>query len=874
MDTLNSDGKTYYQAYQEWEARNRKLREVGERVSKGEVPNAVVKTVSVSNQSISPSTWGKPAPVNVETGPDGTTTGPQAETKQGRYQLNPLDEFDTTQALADATLDARFNLEGLGSAGLRTLSEYAAYPPPEFGFFVADGPARECQSSGRIVDDYFYVEAQKNRPAVLNGIINHCPNKNLGLNYVMLRTGPACEEKIVESWTAVDQCQHDSSRSRTIILKDETPPIFNSPPPAAVTDQCHSIRPMAVLTATDICYPDEVGPVQYATVDPVTAGCKRRVITYTWTVDDVCGNRQTYSQLVTVQDNDPPTWDEALFPADVDVEFMTPYGADVTGYPVATDRCASNPIKITYADVVTVPPAGSRATLIITRTFTATDACGNPTSRAQIISIVQTQRSLGTTGHYALVVRSSSGLDAAVVEGQIIAGKDIRATYSVFGNGTCGFHPAALVVNGSLAITDSAILQGSALVSGPVQSTNMVPYVLTKTTTDEEYMRNTDINLATAWTVADHFRDRVLSLGNLHLGPLEESCHIPVPGAPVNANSPGCGIITSISDPDRFDAKLEETELKLTGTNAVYNIFAVNVKQLSAASTISVNVPSTAYVFINIIPDPAGPTPSLTWNKKTSLPSGLNAKNVLWVFHTLATVRDSGSSTTSLRLVSTDFLGSILGLDLDVMLDSPSSITGFLWSQTLQGVGFRQKCGIWQGSALLTDRATAGAGVINLDELLPQKRTITSSAATVTPTTLPDTKAGVLCTSANHGAWICAPERFRCVNLVWIADPCAGDLVCGAGGACVQNTPLTEPAQLACGVTNNYEWACNPDRARCVNGAWANSPCPAGTVCSAGTCVYPSAVVPTPAAAPSSTNAAGYVCGPGNNNAWECTPNR
>jgi hypothetical protein len=126
----------------------------------------------------------------------------------------------------------------------------------------------------------------------------------------------------------------------------------------------------------DACDPN---PTVTYTDDELPASCPAvRVFRCTWTATDACGNSASCSQTITFVDTTPPSI-TCAGPQTIECPATPVFPA-----PTVTDTCDPNP-SITFSDVTTpgVCPEGSS----VTRTWTATDACGNAASCQQTITI-------------------------------------------------------------------------------------------------------------------------------------------------------------------------------------------------------------------------------------------------------------------------------------------------------------------------------------------------------------------------------------------------------------------------------------------------------------------------------------------------------
>ncbi|PYE81866.1 gliding motility-associated-like protein [Winogradskyella epiphytica] len=186
-------------------------------------------------------------------------------------------------------------------------------------------------------------------------------------------------ESIIRTWTATDACGNTVSAEQVIRIEDTTPPILTAP--ANETVECGtSIEPSVTGEATAM---DTCGDVTITYTDSSVEACgDTQVITRTWTATDACGNTASADQVITVEDTTLPN---LTIPTSVTVECGTSIEPSVTGEATATDTCGD--VTVSFEDSV-VETCGN--TQVITRIWTATDACGNTVSNDQIITVEDT----------------------------------------------------------------------------------------------------------------------------------------------------------------------------------------------------------------------------------------------------------------------------------------------------------------------------------------------------------------------------------------------------------------------------------------------------------------------------------------------------
>ncbi len=185
---------------------------------------------------------------------------------------------------------------------------------------------------------------------------------------------------VTRTWTATDQCGNSASCAQTITVRDTIKPTITCPPDRLLECPADtSTNACGVATAQDTC---SAVTIRYS--DVTTNNCAgTKVIARTWTATDACNNSNSCVQTITVRDTLKPT---ITCPPNVLLECpITNTGTNVTGVATAQDGCSA--VTITYSDTVST---NCGATRVVTRTWTATDQCGNSASCAQTITVRDT----------------------------------------------------------------------------------------------------------------------------------------------------------------------------------------------------------------------------------------------------------------------------------------------------------------------------------------------------------------------------------------------------------------------------------------------------------------------------------------------------
>jgi hypothetical protein len=152
------------------------------------------------------------------------------------------------------------------------------------------------------------------------------------------------------------------------------------------------IPELGTLSWTDNC--DGNGSVQGTEIR--SAGCPL-TIERTWEYSDACGNTTEARQTITIHDTEPPVFSEIP----VNLEFTCIEEVPVMPPQSWTDNCGTNGIS-----------EGAQVTsgtcpLVITRTWTATDDCGNSTETQQIITVIDNINPILTCSEVTIVCGAS-----------------------------------------------------------------------------------------------------------------------------------------------------------------------------------------------------------------------------------------------------------------------------------------------------------------------------------------------------------------------------------------------------------------------------------------------------------------------------------
>jgi hypothetical protein len=212
----------------------------------------------------------------------------------------------------------------------------------------------------------------------------------LDASYSDVITAGACEGSysIVRTWTFADNMMNSVSVDQNIMVFDTSAPEFSAPADLAVacTDNTSDLNVTGDVTdAFDACSASVT--VSHADSAGDSNCFDGDVIIRTWTVTDDCGNSASADQVITLVDDVAPIFTSV--PADVDLACSAAMPMDMA---TAEDVCSGS--TVTFID--SEGDANCTGMAVITRTFTATDGCGNTSDAVQMITRVDTEAPSGS----------------------------------------------------------------------------------------------------------------------------------------------------------------------------------------------------------------------------------------------------------------------------------------------------------------------------------------------------------------------------------------------------------------------------------------------------------------------------------------------
>ncbi len=192
--------------------------------------------------------------------------------------------------------------------------------------------------------------------------------------------GGPCGGTVTNTYTAIDNCGLTATCTQVITVNDTILPEITCPDDFSV--QC--VGDVPPCNPDDAKATDNCGPVVVTCVQgPLVGGACGGTVTNTYTATDECGNTDTCTQVITVNDTIAP---EITCPADFTVECLGDVPPCNPADATATDNC-DDLVEITC---VQGPLVGGPCGGTVTNTYTASDDCGNKDICTQVITVNDT----------------------------------------------------------------------------------------------------------------------------------------------------------------------------------------------------------------------------------------------------------------------------------------------------------------------------------------------------------------------------------------------------------------------------------------------------------------------------------------------------
>lgn len=185
---------------------------------------------------------------------------------------------------------------------------------------------------------------------------------------------------------ATDVCGAESFCQLIFTWKSDTQvPVFRGCPLPPINLGPNPIHPTANQVIQDIGLIADESELHFITSPGTISGDCEKSQSWVVTAIDICGNFASCEiTYLWIDDNVPPTF---TVPVKVTIPFISTTGYEsspaITGKPTHVSDNSNKPVTITYSDKI----SGCGNEFIITRTWTATDVCGNQRSQDQQIVV-------------------------------------------------------------------------------------------------------------------------------------------------------------------------------------------------------------------------------------------------------------------------------------------------------------------------------------------------------------------------------------------------------------------------------------------------------------------------------------------------------
>jgi len=233
-----------------------------------------------------------------------------------------------------------------------------------------------------------------------------------------------CGNSFVRVFTATDGCGNWATAEQQVTVIDDEVPSFDGIAQTIILS-CSDAVPNADVVAVDAC-----GDVVMSHTDESQSfGCGYQIMRE-YTATDACGNTATFVQIIQFVDEEGPVFLNA--PSDISLSCGD--ASPSVELPLVSDAC-SEPAEVTFTEFTETGSCAGSYT--ITRTYVATDACGNTSSHIQTISFVDDVPPVFNEFN-AVVELSCENASAALATASDNCGDVIVTFNDTFIDGACG----------------------------------------------------------------------------------------------------------------------------------------------------------------------------------------------------------------------------------------------------------------------------------------------------------------------------------------------------------------------------------------------------------------------------------------------------
>jgi len=271
--------------------------------------------------------------------------------------------------------------------------------------------------------DNLTIECDATLPAIVAPEFSDNCDATVTVDYTENEVDDACGYTITRTWTAYDDCENITTVTQVITVTDTTSPVFGAYQ-ATLTMECDNIVDTDAPSVLDNCDTE----VEVTMVETLNTDFCNGTIVRTWTATDDCGNTSVAVQTITVVDTTAPILTGV--PADVTVDCGN---IPAVQYPGATDNCDDD-VQI---DLLSEEVSTGACPYTITRTYLATDACGNTSTASQVITVTDTEAPV--IGDYDVTVQVSCDmLDSFTIPATDNCDQDLNFDYTdILFSGSC-----------------------------------------------------------------------------------------------------------------------------------------------------------------------------------------------------------------------------------------------------------------------------------------------------------------------------------------------------------------------------------------------------------------------------------------------------